>query len=34
VGYLAPKNPKKYSFLAEEDFTLKEQKGFWDKLLG
>jgi len=34
VGYLAPKNSKKYSFLAEEDFTLKEQKGFWDKLFG
>ena len=34
VGYLAPENLKKHSFLAEEDFTLKEQKGFWDKLFG
>jgi len=34
VGYLAPKNSKKYSFLAEEDFTPKEEKGFWDKLFG
>ena len=34
VGYLAPENPKKHSFLAEEDFTPKEQKGFWDKLFG
>ena len=34
VGYLAPKNPKKHSFLAEEDFTPKKEKGFWDKLFG
>ena len=34
VGYLAPKNPKKHSFLVEEDFTPKEKKGFWDKLFG
>ena len=34
VGYLAPENPKKYSFLAEEDFTPKKEKGFWDKLFG
>ena len=34
VGYLAPENLKKHSFLAGEDFTLKGQKGFWDKLFG
>ena len=34
VGYLAPKNPKKHSFLVEEDFTPKKEKGFWDKLFG